>query len=543
MEYTVDEAIGILKDNEKLPDWVESARKYHEELVQLVYGKEFAELLLRIEHIESIKRSQARKKYSRSIKDLNERILRLIDNVYTATGGSKEYKIKSESVKKELLKAISHNRDNRSIEKWLQTFWSKDLYIIDPSGLIFMEYDSEKGKNPYPTYKPIKSIRNYKAKGQNVKWVMFEPVEKKTEQGTVHLIRFVDSVNDYTFIKRGSQYTLSEERTFKHPFGACPALVNSNIQKIGEEKRFSLIDNIIELEKEYLRDQSVLTIYKFQNGFATPIRPGVVCKSCHGTGKNGVDDCDHCDGEGMVLRKDVTDEIIIPISLDKEEGYNLPSNIFEYMSPPLEIWDQYKKELQEAENRASDTLWGTHKERFENERTAYETFIDTQPVTTKLSEISEVAEYMEWQITEWIANYMIPTKPADEPVSVISYGKAFIIEPPEAIMERYRTNKEAGVSTVVLDRQMFEYITSKYKNNPQVLHRELMKKELDYYVHFTIDEVREVFGAREAQKKMLFTDWWETVNFDQNESIEQLKSERDSWITEQIDNLIIPQNE
>jgi len=528
----IEDITALLK--QATPDWVDKAREYHRELKALVYGEDYTDLLLRIEHIESDKRAKARKNYSRSIQDLNERLLRPIDNVYSATGGTKNYQSIPEAQRKNVLKAVTHIRDNKSLEKFLQTFWAKDLYIVDPAGVLFLEY--AEGVPPYPVYKSIDCIRNYYAEGQNLEWIVFEPKRVKIAGEDKELIRFVDDRTDYTFIKDGDTFRLVEEKTFQHPFGRVPGLVNSDITRLGKPKRFSLLDNVLGIEREFMRDQSVLTIYKFLNGFATPIRPVMVCPSCRGIGKRGTDDCPDCDGKGHVMRKDVTDEVLLPISLDKEKGYSLPPGIFSYMTPPLDIWNQYTEEEKRLESRASDTLWGTHKEKFENERTAFETFVDAQPVMSKLSEISEVAEFMEWQFTEWLVNYFVPTKKKEEPATVISYGKMFIIEPAEAIMEKYRVNKEKGVSVVILDRQMLEYITSKYKNNPKALRNELIKKELDYYVHYTIDEVNSIFGAREAQKKMLFTDWWETLNSQDldGQTVETLKTRRDTWIDSQL---------
>jgi hypothetical protein len=528
----IEDIIKLLKLNSKPPEWVVKARADHKELKALVYGDEFTDLLLTIEHIETAKKSEARKKYSRPIVDMNERILRLLDNVYTATGGTKDYKIESEQKRKDLLKAITHNRGNKSLEKWLQTMWSKDVFIVDPAGVILLEYKADTDKPPYPTYKSIDKIRNYEANGQNLEWIIFEPKEIDGDE----YVRFIDDVNDYTFKKDGDEYTLREELSFVHPFGKVPGLVSSNYERVGTQHRFSFIHKIVPLEKEAARDLSILTIFKFQNGFATPVRPAMLCPSCHGLGKKGVDDCPDCGGTGEVLRRDVTDEIKIPVPLTPGRGIELPNGLFQYFTPPIEIWDRYEKEIQKHENQASDTLWGTHKERFENERTAFETFVDTQPVTTKLSEVSEVAEFMEWQLTEWIANYLDPTKKKDEPISVISYGKMFIIEPAEAIMEKYRTNKKDGVSVVVLDRQLLEYLTSKYKNNPTALRMELTKKVLDYYVHYTVQEVNDIFGPTEAQKKMLFTDWWETITLKdlQAKTEEQLTASRDQYILEQL---------
>ncbi len=73
---------------------------------------------------------------------------------------------------------------------------------------------------------------------------------------------------------------------------------------------------------------------------------------------------------------------------------------------------------------------------------------------------------------------------------------------------------------------------SKYKSDPVGLAVNLVKSEVEPYIHYAVEEVREVFGNREAQRKMRFNDWWNTL--DDNvitRRAEQLRIEYDVWFS------------
>ena len=127
--------------NEKPKDWVISARQYTDLLFALIDGRDFQVLLEYIEKYEgSDEKAIARRKYARSIKDLFERLLRLTDNIYSSTCGVKRYENISETQKEELLKHLHNIKGGKSLEGWLECFW-KELYHLDPNGIIFFEYD------------------------------------------------------------------------------------------------------------------------------------------------------------------------------------------------------------------------------------------------------------------------------------------------------------------------------------------------------------------------------------------------------------------
>ena len=519
MELNEQQIKSIIEGNKKTPYWIDTAREYRKTLFALIEGEDFDELLNKIEHIEGDKKSIARKKYARSCKDMFDRLLRMTDNVYSATGGSKRYDLGDEQ--KEVLKSVVDDiRGGQSLEKWLEYNW-KPLYHLDPNGLIFLEYF--KDSTPYPTYKSINDIRAYLPNGQRPEWVLFEP---KTFDKSRKEFRLVDSINDYIIIVEGDSMYIDEERTFEHQFGYCPAVINSNINKIGDDYlKLSPIDKVIEISKEYLRDLSIKTIYKFLQGFPKHWRYTAECPDCHGLGKNGEEICKTCNGTGETTRNDVTDEI--RLALPESDEPVIAPNIAGYITPDLETWQRFTDELKELEDLMNLTHWGTIIQT-EAVATATEVILDTQPAIQRLNKYGDVAENVEKQLTEMISNHLFLDKGKKDDIASINYGRNYIIEALNSVLEKYQSSKEAGDNATILDRQYQEYLMAKYKSDPVGLKIAQLKTDVEPYVHYTAEQVKEIMNDDEAQKKVMFDDFWKTV-LDYNKSVEQLKAEFSTW--------------
>lgn len=521
-----NEALDYIQKNRKVSAYISNARKEHKELKALINGKDFDDLLIKIENIESDQKAKARKNYSRSIKDFYSRLLRPVDNVYHSTGGSKEYKIEGKK-RKILLGKLNNIRGGKSLERWLESFWMK-AYHNDPHGVIFVEYTSKDGiVNPYPTYKSINDIRNYKPNGQNLEVILFEPKEVKGENDLYYIWRVVDDVKDYTFIERNGSFIYSDKMSFKHPFGKVPALINSDIIELGTDKRLSPIDDIIEVSKEYARDQSIKTIYKFLHGYPIFWKMISQCNTCTGTGKVGNNTCPDCDGHGYYKRKDVTDMVTLPVP--KEGEAKLAPDIAGYVTPPLDIWGQYDSELKLLEDTCVFTHWGAIIDT-QKKQTATEVISDVKPVIKRLNMYGDVAEYMEHQITEFVANALDLSKDKEAEISSINYGRNYIIEPADSVLTRYEDAKAKGDNNTILDRLFNEYLVAKYKGDSTKLHTMLLKSSIEPYLHLDYKQVLDVFNKKEAQKKALFDSWWRVLESkDLEKSPESLKEEYSKW--------------
>lgn len=522
------EAIAVIKANQQItPEW-KLMRDYSKELKALVNGTDFMdELICKIENIESEQKAKARIKYSKNIKAMFDRLFQPIDNIYYASGGLKDYDIK-ESLKKDFLSKIANVRDNKTLSEWIQLN-AIQLFNTDPNGLIFLEY---KDQDVYPTYKSIDAVRHYKSKGQILEWCLFEPkiIETKTYW------RIVDDVKDRTFLQSGEEYSLVEEKTFDHPFGQVPALICSNINIIGQKNKLAAIDGIIDDAKEYARDQSFLTLYKVYKGNPLFWKYIQMCGDCNGTGTNddengGTKTCGSCSGHGIYKAKnDVTDVIQLPLP-DNSDDVVVAPNIAGFISPDLEVWTKYEETLKESFDTMYKTHWGTmygmQTDVTTGVRTATEVIADKQPLENQLNKYADFCEYIEWKISEWMLNFYDPTKPKNESKITINLGRRYIIESYDVLLERYEKSVLAEDNNTVLDKLFIEYLGAKYRNNPIDLQANITKAMVEPYLHISLQNTIAVFGNMEAQRKVLFQKFWQTVTVF-NDPI-KIQKEFDTW--------------
>jgi hypothetical protein len=515
-----------LNKHQTAEKWVNSARENSRVLKALVTGDGFhEELISKIEHLESDQRSTARRKYSKDIRDLFFRVTKKRDNVFQATGGSEEIKIEGETYKTQFIDTLEKFKGGKSINKYLSENYFRQL-DTDPNGVIFIEYKTEKGEGEkleiYPTYKSINHIRFYESDGQKCEYIIFEPVKKVVGNGIVIYWRVVDSKTDWSIKQVGNLFVIDTEKTFEHPFGECPAVILSDFIKVGHKDRLSPLTPIVELAKDYARDKSILTIYKFQNGFPKHWQYVTQCRYCHGTGKTGQQKtvCSGCSGTGILTRKDVTDSI--NLSTPKENDPIIAPNIAGFIQPDLATWKQYKEDLKDAEGVIERTLWGTMEVNGTNE-TATGRFIDVQPITNELNRLTDTVEWIHNTIANWVANAIVPTKKKEVIAFHKSYGRRFIIESPDIILERYETSRKAGENTTVLDKLLQEFILSKYKTDPFMQEQMLKKASVEPYIHYTIEQINSIFGKKEAYKKAVFGDFW--LNVDQTKTVDVINSE------------------
>jgi hypothetical protein len=521
------ESIAAIKANLKLTKDFDEMRKYSKELKALVNGDDFIEELIdKIEGLESERKAKARKMYSRSVKDLFTRLFQPIDNIYYASGGSKEYDIVNAEIKKTFISKIANIRDDKPLSEWIQTY-AVPLMNTDPNGLIFLEYTTEPDIDIYPTYKSSSNLRYYEANGQMVGYVIFEPkvLNKRT------FWRIVDDLNDKTFEQIGMDFVIVPELSFKHPFGQTPAIICSNVQLAGEDEKLAPIDDIIDVAKEYARDQSFLTLYKIYKGNPIFWKYVQYCGECSGTGKSGDSNCDSCNGHGkMMAKNDVTDVVELPIPDDRDTPVIAP-NIAGFISPDLDVWKQYSEELEILEKKMYKTHWGTNYGMHSNTgsiKTATEVMFDKQPMETRLNKYADYVEYVEWKISEWVLNFYDLSKNKFESKITVNLGRRYIIESYDVLLDRYELSVKAQDNSVVLDKLFTEYLGAKYRNNPIDLHISLLKASIEPYIHIDTKTVLEVFGQEEAQRKILFGKWWRTLKEFSKES-SALEEEFDNW--------------
>lgn len=524
MIFTDNEALEELKKRSETTDkFIIDAREMYHTRKAIIDGTGFHKLLIeKIEHIESEERKSARKKYAKDIRDIYPRLFSKRDNVFDATGGSVINSIKSDNITNQLNEILDNFKGNKSKDKYLREVYFKQA-DIDPNGLIMLEYKNDV-KKPYPAYKSIIDIRYYESNGQKLEYLVFEPIQDPEDENKKYW-RFVDDQKDRTFMQIKDTFQIIQDLTFTHPFGDVPALILSNKEIIGTKLRESSIDVVLKLLEDYARDKSVLTIYKFTKGFPVHYMYGdIKCNMCNGKGKdNKGNTCKACNGTGKKPKPDVTDKHIIPIP--KEGQPFLGDKVSNFSSPDLDTWSKYKEDLQDLENIASDTIWGTERSKKSEKKneTATRVYFDLEPINTVLSCYTDTIEYVDNTLTNWIVNFIDQYKDKKEHVYNKSYGRNYIILGATVLTEEYHKSKEAGDNNTILDKLLNEIILSTYKGNSYMQDLMLKKAKLEPYKHLSIKEVYDIFGATEANKKIIFSDFWDNAN--QDKDYDELKKE------------------
>lgn len=511
MVFSDTQAIDKIKELSEngTPPWVTQARDNSVIYKALVDGEDYSKVLIeRIERIESKAKAEARKKYSKDIRDVFERVMKPRENVFQANGGSEKLILASENIRKIFTSVQSNFKSNKSVFKYLSEVYF-NLCDVDPNGLIFIEYKGTTNKVLYPTYKSISDIYDYLPNGQKVEYVAFTPVDKMIGTVPAKVWRLVDDINDRLLMQIGDTITIIEQ--FQHPFGEVPGLILSEKEKIGTNIRLTAIEKVIELAKDYARDKSVLTIYKFQKGYPIHWRFVTQCRTCQGVGMKGDKTCTSCQGHGYIKNTDVTDMVTIPIpDIDQP---NIAPNIAGFVSPDLETWKQLKDDMKDFEMVMKDTIWGTHLYSSQNKslqetETATGRYIDVQPIINNLNTYADTVEYMDNTLCNWILNFVDPVKSKSEIIYNKTYGRRYIIESPDVILLRYQEAKKTSDSSTILDKLLEEFILAKYKNDQLMQNVMIKKKNIEPYVHMTLDQVNTAFGPEEAYVKELFNKFW-----------------------------------
>lgn len=504
---TINGIVELIKQGE--PDWVKTAREETRTLNVHINGIGVPEYLERIDQYENARQYELRKKYYTSNRFLFANLLRHVDKVFTAQGGSKFYGIK-EAQKTEFLNLINEVRHGKSIRKWIQSVQA-NKYYSDPSGLVFFEWDTI----CYPTLKSITSIFNYKAKGRGVEWVIFSPEE--TKDGAIY--RVVDARSDRKVLYKDNKAKVIDE--YPNPWGYVPAIINSDKIAPTLDHFESPIQDVVELADKYLRTSSVKNIYEFLHGFPLFWAYAPKCSRCAGTGLWEGEECPVCNGDGNTFRKDVTDIIKLRPPSDSEEP-KLAPDIAGYVEPADRTWRNQREELDWLWKLMHFTLWGTITVEKADRETALGRFMDIQPVNDRLNNFSDAFEDMEERMVQIMGKFYFP----DYGITTINYGRIYMIESPDEIWKRYQDAKDTGAPKALLNYFLNQYYQSEFVNDEKKLLINQKAMRLEPFVHKTDEQVIGYQDNELKKEKIFFNEWFVTLSEGDmlTKSDEELKS-------------------
>lgn len=488
-------------------DKLKEIKTYSDKALMHVKGVGLDPYIERISQFEPKDLINTRKKYAVSNKDLFARLLRPLDKVFSAKGGSAYYNLAGEAEKK-ISERLTDAGHGYSIKKWLQIFWLPAM-AYDPMGLIFMEVDAE--GNTYPTYKAVNDVFDYLPKGRKLEYVIFNKDHRIDElvregKGTKDsLYRVVDDVSDRIVKVTNEEVYEFTDLSYPNYFLEVPARIISDIYDPVKGFYVSSIDDLIEKADQFLLQGSVKNIFKNYFGFPQHWTYQSACPECKGTKVLGGSECTHCKGTGLKQRTDPSETIYLPVPQTKDQPILAP-NVGGFVSPDIEGWDKMDGELKMLENCMFQTMWGTHQQEEADNQTATGKFIDVQPVNDRLYCFSESAEVMETFVVDKIgANLLGATYKG----ASITYGRRYMIETPDELWKKYEDARKSGAPSAALDDLYSDYLQARYVANTLELRKYTVLAKIEPYKHFSLGDLKGMPGEM-ANKKLLFADWVQT---------------------------------
>lgn len=536
-----DQLSFIIKNNPN-KTLIHKAREYSEKLSLHVLGTGISDALKRNDYFENEDVFTVRNKNATSNKDLFERILNREQMVFTAKGGSSHYTGINEKQIQTLNAKLDKVRFNMSIRKWINEF-ALQAYRTDPMGVFFVEVDAL--NNSYPTYKSSDCIFDYLPTGRKLEYVCFrlkasEAKQLLSDSGldttapelnvtpdkyTTTYFRFIDDQFDRIVKYNGTEVLILDE--IKINFDELPGIRASDIIDFTcPANLLSPLDKTIELAGTFLEDRSIRDLSKKFSGFPKAFEPILSCTTCKGSGFVSGKSCPECTpmgadkGTGIKLRTKVADVARFPLPKEGQAGgIQDPSKFFGYSTPDIATWDKQDTSLNDIEGAMNDTYWGTADKQSTTgptlgakhafQETATKTLNDLKPVYTRLNKTADWAETTENALSAYIGKQMFKSFKD----SSRTYGRYYILETPDELMEQYLDMKTKGAPQTQLFDILRRYNHALYQDDPIQLTIKVKLIDVEPFVHKTIEQVQVSNPSRLAYfMKLYYSEWLCTVD-------------------------------
>ena len=574
MSYDLNE-IGKIITRPRNKANIDYGKEVNRELMMHVHGIGMSAALKTLEPFENEDIAATRRTYAVSSKDLFKRLLREEQQVFTTKGGSVSY-TNSKRKEKELIDVMSKFGGGIGLRRWVETY-AKPAFDTDPMGLVFMEIsdnneapESGETKKIYPTYKSITCIHDYHADNRELEYVCFTINKHELyEYGisakdgeTNKYYRFVDDEFDRVVYVVNEVAILAPMREgyfaeIPNIFGKVPAIILSDLVQYWDTGKYeSRLQVLSQVGDCFLRDRSIRDLQKLYHGFAKAVEPMIKCNTCDGEGVLKGLPCPDCSaagadkGTGYKTRTRISDVARFPLDILNEAGSFDFKKLFGYVTPDIASWQQQNSDLASLEQLMYITHYGTMSNATVQgingkqpvDETATKTLMDTLPKQMVLNNLADWAE----RIETWVANMSAMFLFAEQEPSVsITYGRDYILNTPEQILEVYHEMKKNGDPVSTLNEMMIKYIKSLYKGSPQKQAVELKKFTVEPFPHMSTKDIESSAFVSELDKKRTryYVEWAKTVSYEKwlTSSEEELKLS----LTEYVNNIVIlpPQKE
>lgn len=603
--YTLQQISSIIVKNPNKKR-LDQARKLNSKMMLHLHGEGMKNAIAQLQYFENSDIYKARKDYATSNVDLFERLLQEESQIFSARGGSSYFNL-ADADEKKMNTYLSDVIYGLSLRKWVSNFglnaYRADpmgviFMEVDKATYIDGNDDAEidapqiqQQPKCYPVYKSVQDIWDYQSNGRKLDYICFALTADELEMYGIQeksivvysdaskdptpinkqYFRFVDDVQD-VILKLEMTNGISGDSSqpivsivplangFINPivrlWDRVPGFIISDIIKFSDPGTFDTpLCKVVELADNFLMDRSVKNLQQKYHGFAKAVEPLVRCLYCNGEGYVKGCACPECTvpgqskGSGFKLQTKISDALKIPMEIlnaDKAPRFDI-KKIYTYITPDIESWNKQDESLESLANRIYRTYWGTSDTQIsgfngnqDQEETATKTITNLQPKYARLNATADWAEQTERTIADFIGSYYFKEtyKSAN-----ITYGRNYILESPETILEEYYEMKANGVADSMLDNQYEKYIKCLYQSNhvQQLIYQK--KFDVEPFPHLSALEVELSTSTLDIDKvkKRYYGEWDDTITDPQWTlmTMEQLRQNLTDYATKKQAALLI----
>lgn len=427
-----------------------------------------------------------------------ENVYRELERIFYSRNSSSSYHF----IDSELMEDWLAYRKNvlHEPEIWKTTGWKK--MQVSPNSILIIDLPKTQESvrpEPYFYWLEIDSVIDYKLlpDGVNFEWLIFKQPEKKIAVFDDKYIRLYQ-LND----KNEIQSLLSEAA---HNLGYCPARFfwsnqlnekNKDLKKNPITKELSNLDWYLffALSKQHLDLYAPYPIYSayeadcnFENNETGDYCDGGFLRNAKGEykilGDGTVEKCPCCSekriaGPGSFL------EVPVP---SQSEGIADMRNPVQITTIDKESLDYNVSECVRLKDEIIASVVGiggtvSEKEAINETQVAANFENKTAVLNALKTNFEQAQKFVEDTICRLrYGNAFIS--------SSISWGTEFYVFTVSELYSKYKQAKENGASDSELDAIFEQILEVEYKNNPLVLQRMLILKQLEPYPHKTLDEI------------------------------------------------------
>jgi len=546
VKLSFDEIVEKIKG--QTPSKIAYAREMATKINMHITGENVKEFLIKLDDYENDAQKELREKLLKSNKALMSYLLRPMDKIFTAKGGSISYNVSKNE--EDIIKNIEVSVvGNSGIKKHLKKS-IKDKYVIDPNTILFFDLFIDDNGDAIPIEALVDSFRqvDYSIVGNSIEWFIFKESTRIENVFNKELKLYSDeNVKRYRYIDKDSDIIIDSfsgvflkvgddiERLGRSPgiFLGDELCANKNVFK-------SLIWDIVEEADEFLRDSSVQTVHKLAHNYPIYWWYANDCIRCEGEGviKSEVDGvyventCPSCGGDGRHKRKNASDNIILTVP--KSDEPTIAPNVAGVVQPNTE-WIEKMIHLEEiAIRKMYRSLWGDVKESSGKRETATGRIIDAQPSVDRLRDHSDTFSKIHKHYIDTIGHIVLSKKVN----SSVFYGTRYILETSDDISRLIIDSSIAKVPDSIIIDLVFRYYDSEYQNDDIEL---LKRKKLAYIEPFPTVSASDIIKTGNQDyidKKLFFSEFSRSISDGDLiiKSIQELKEQFKIFINENKQN-------